>query len=219
MTPGAAVPGAATTTDSLVELVRNGVLDSQLGALLALLVEGGVPLVVAVREPTDTASALIDLVSPSDRRASLDRLDAAAVDRVRDVVHAARNGCAIGLMLRADSLEGVVARLTAPPLSLPEDEVRFLGVVVILGSSRVTAAHYLRPPERDRGGHTQRRPPAVLATWDAPTQRFDHFAWGVTPELADRVGRTQAQFEDLHRERAALLEHLCHRREQTALGR
>jgi hypothetical protein len=67
------------------------------------------------------------------------------------------------------------------------------------------AAHYLRPVERDGHGHLQRRPPAVLATWDAKHADFEHFAWGVTPELASRVGRTQADFERRQAGRARFL--------------
>ena len=70
---------------------------------------------------------------------------------------------------------------------------------------RVVAAHYLRPTERDGGGHLQRRPPAVLATWDAGPDAFEHYAWGVTPELGDRVGRAQADLEERQRDRAAFI--------------
>ena len=73
------------------------------------------------------------------------------------------------------------------------------------------AAHYLRPTERDPQGHIQRRPPAVLATWVAETDTFDHFAWGMTPELADLVDRTQASFEELQSSRAAALRGLVAR--------
>ena len=57
------------------------------------------------------------------------------------------------------------------------------------------AAHYIRPVARDEHGHVQRLGPAVLATWDADHDRFEHFAWGITPELALRVGRTAGDFE------------------------
>jgi len=73
---------------------------------------------------------------------------------------------------------------------------------------RVAAAHYLRPVERDGQGHLQRRPPAVLATWDRADDRFEHFAWGIVPELAARVGREAADFEARQAERAAMLQAL-----------
>jgi hypothetical protein len=104
-----------------------------------------------------------------------------------------------------------MAALTAPPVSLGEDEVRRLAVVLILRAfgrpvmRRVVAAHYLRPLERDGQGHLQRRPPAVLATWDPETDALDHFSWGLGPELAPRVGLTQADFERAQSARARFL--------------
>ena len=59
----------------------------------------------------------------------------------------------------------------------------------------MAAAHYVRPTARDEHGHTQRLGPAVLATWDPATDRFEHFGWGVTPELARRVDRKAGDFE------------------------
>ena len=38
-------------------------------------------------------------------------------------------------------------------------------------------------------------PIAVLSTWNAGTDTFEHFGWGVTPELAMRVGRRAGDFE------------------------
>ena len=59
------------------------------------------------------------------------------------------------------------------------------GVVLILdGAGRVVAAHLQRPPLRDGAGHVQRLGPAVLATWDDRLDGWEHFAWGVMPELA-----------------------------------
>ena len=57
------------------------------------------------------------------------------------------------------------------------------------------AAHYVRPVARDQHGHLQRLGPAVLATWDPATDEFEHFGWGVTPELARRIGRHAGDFE------------------------
>jgi hypothetical protein len=59
----------------------------------------------------------------------------------------------------------------------------------------VVAAHYVRPVARDQHGHLQRLGPAVLATWDPAEDAFEHFGWGVTPELALRVGRRAGDFE------------------------
>ena len=67
---------------------------------------------------------------------------------------------------------------------------------------RVVAAHYLRPVARDTGGHVQRLGPAVLATWDADRGAYDHFGWGIYPELAARTGRRAGDLEAAHRARA-----------------
>ena len=150
----------------------------------------------------------------------------------RVAVRALQLGYGMGTSLHADSLEEVFEQLGAPPVSLSEDEVRRLGVVVILrligpdgevlhypeGSMeaefgplqpavrrRAVAVHYLRPVERDGHGHLQRRPPAVLATWDRAGDCFEHFAWGVTSELAERVGRSQSDFEAEHAARRDFL--------------
>ena len=121
------------------------------------------------------------------------------------------------MTLEASDLRTALERLSAPPDGLPEDAVRRLGIVLVVGEVtstavgpiderlRIVAAHYLRPIERDAAGHVQRRPPAVLATWSEAAGRFDHFAWGLTPELADLVDRTQASFEELQVSRAAAI--------------
>ena len=75
-----------------------------------------------------------------------------------------------------------------------------------LATPRVVAAHYVRPIARDEHGHVQRLGPAVLATWDAGTDRFEQFGWGVNPELARRVGRRAGDFELEVDRRAGLLD-------------
>lgn len=152
--------------------------------------------------------------------------------QARVVVRALQLGYGLGTSLHADSLEELFAELTAPPVSLTEDEIRRLGVIIIVrlfgpdgevlrypeGSMeaefgplqpnvrrRAVAVHYLRPVERDGQGHLQRRPPAVLATWDPKSDRFEHFAWGVSSELAQRVGRSQIDFERQHAARTDFL--------------
>jgi len=188
--------------------VSEGVVDAELAALLWLLVEG-VPLVVggepdALRMEVAAAVLAIDPARPwvvidaDARPPSLESLAALL-----------RGGSWVGISMAGSDLAEVVARLKAPPIDLPDDAVRRLGAVIVVAhrapGPRVVAAHYLRPTERDAGGHLQRRPPAVLATWDAGQDAFEHYAWGVTPELGDRVGRAQADLEERQRDRAAFI--------------
>jgi hypothetical protein len=199
-----------TRPPTLASLVARRVLDAELGALLWLLVEGGVPLVVGGADPSvrsDVATAVLG-VDPSRPWVVL---DAEARPPTLDALAALiRGGTAVGLSVPGGDLTSIVEALEAPPSALPDDAVRRLGVVLVLAEralgTRVVAAHNLRPTQRDGGGHLQRRPPAVLATWDADTDSFEHFAWGVTPELGDRVDRAQADLEDRQRGRAALIE-------------
>ena len=118
-----------------------------------------------------------------------------------------RGGVGLGVSLEADDLETVLDRLTSA--GLPEDGVRRLGVVLMTEQTkaglRCTVVHYLRPAERDAQGHIQRRPPAVLAAWDEQDDVYEHYAWGITPELADRIDRSQADLEERQRDRAAFL--------------
>jgi hypothetical protein len=113
-------------------------------------------------------------------------------------------------VLEADSLADVRAQLGSGPLPLSEDQLTFLGCVLVIGEGgegrrgrlRVTAAHYVRPLARDAHGHSQRLDPAVLAAWDARLERYEHFAWGVLPEIAARLGRRAGDLEaDLHHRR------------------
>ncbi len=104
-----------------------------------------------------------------------------------------------------------MAVLGQPPIALTDDEASRLGVVLILrrrpsdDARRIAAAHYVRPISRDEHGHVQRLGPAVLATWDVASDRFEHFGWGITPELARRVGRRAGDFElEVERRRGVL---------------
>lgn len=121
-------------------------------------------------------------------------------ERARIAVRAATIGYGLATTLNADSLEEVFDSLGRPPVSLTADELSFLGCVLILrrvdsGRRRVVAAHYVRPTVRDAHGHTQRLGPAILATWDPSRDRFEDFGWGITPELAFRVGKRSGDFE------------------------
>jgi hypothetical protein len=210
-----------TSVPSVIDLVNDGVVDAELAALVWLLVEGGVPLTVtgrvAVTERTRVAQAV--LAVPPDGSAVLIDADAERPG-LGSLGARIQGGVRVGLTIAAADLRAAMDRLAAPPDGLPEDAVRRLGVVLVVGEVpsttvgpvvdrvRVLAAHYLRPTERDPQGHIQRRPPAVLATWVVETDTFDHFAWGMTPELADLVDRTQASFEELQSSRAAALRSL-----------
>jgi hypothetical protein len=118
----------------------------------------------------------------------------------RIAVRAASIGYGLAATIHADSLEDVFDVLREPPVRLADDELSHLGVVLVMrrlddGRRRVVAAHYVRPVARDEHGHVQRLGPAVLAIWDPEADAFEHFGWGVTPELARRVGRHAGDFE------------------------
>lgn len=132
----------------------------------------------------------------------------------RIAVRAASIGYGLAATIGGDSLDDVFAQLRSAPVGLNDDELSRLGVVLILrlladGRRLVVAAHYVRPVARDVHGHLQRLGPAVLATWDPTSDTFEHFGWGVTPELAMRVGRRAGDFEQEVDTRRALLEGLA----------
>ena len=118
----------------------------------------------------------------------------------RLAIRAVAIGYGMAATIHADSLDEVFEQLRRPPIGLVDDELSRLGVVLILRPAggdrrRVVAAHYIRPVARDEHGHVQRLGPAVLATWAQDHDRFEHFAWGITPELALRVDRRPGDFE------------------------
>jgi len=128
----------------------------------------------------------------------------------RVAIRAASIGYGLAATIHADSLDEVFDRLRRPPVRLADDELSHLGVVLIArqlddGRRRVVAAHYVRPMVRDQQGHLQRLGPAVLATWNPIEDAFEQFGWGITPELARRVGRRAGDFEiELERRRTVL---------------
>jgi hypothetical protein len=118
----------------------------------------------------------------------------------RIAIRAASIGYGLAATIHADSLDEVFEELRRPPVSLDDDELSRLGLVLILrrvgdGLRRIAAAHYVRPVARDEHGHVQRLGPAVLSTWEANTDHFEHFGWGITPELARVVDRRPGDFE------------------------
>jgi hypothetical protein len=204
------VPDTSGMPTTAISLLRDGVLDAELAALIWLMGERDVPLTVIGDAPlearSELAGALLSL--PPARAWVLIDADAEAPTPER-LTALLRGGVGLGLTM---SLPGLAPMLEgAGPLhALPEDGIRRLGVVLVVdgveAGLRCRSAHYLRPSERDAQGHVQRRPPAVLATWDKGADRFEHYAWGITPELADRVDRAQADFEERQRQRATALE-------------
>ena len=209
--PAAATIGAVGNgpTPSLVELIARGVLDAELAALVWVLVEARIPLVVAAPSGRLAAggqllAGVIGSIHPEE-----------AVDALTAPLGAAGAGSLVrgrraGGVLEAESLAEVRQRLGGGPLPLTEDQLTFLGCVLVIGDVgdarrgplRVTVAHYVRPLARDAHGHAQRLDPAVLAAWDQRLERYEHFAWGVLPEIAARLGRRGGDLEaDLHHRR------------------
>lgn len=126
-------------------------------------------------------------------------------------VHVAANDPAVSARL-AEGLGDLVKPVTVlPGASLEEvldawaGEPARLGLVLIARDARVVAAHWVRPPIRDGAGHVREQGPAVLVVWDERAGRFEHFAWGVIPELAVAIGRKAGDLErDIDSRRATL---------------
>lgn len=195
--------------------MAQGVLDAELAAIVWVLVEARVPLVVAAPEGRAGAGGqlLAGIIGSIHADEQTDTLvspltAAGASSLVR--------GRRAGGVLEAASLAEVRSRLGSGPLPLSEDQLTFLGCVLVVGDAssgregssarrgrlRVTAAHYVRPLARDAHGHSQRLDPSVLAAWDPRLERYEHFAWGVLPEIAARLGRRTGDLEaDLHHRR------------------
>ena len=131
--------------------------------------------------------------------------DGIAGERARIVVRALTLGYGLLATAGGAGLDDVIATLGDPSVGTDEDERSRLGVVLVLDESRVMAAHYVRPVALDPHGHVQRLPPAVLATWNSATERWDHFAWGVLAELGARIGRTSLELEGEQGRRASAL--------------
>lgn len=254
---------SAEILPSLPRLVAGRVLDARLAALAWLLLDDGVPVLVAGPSPAWGDWLVDGLVAalPPDRRpggtgtATVPRLVrvagalglSAPPGALRDALSATTGRSGLAATLEATDLAAVLGVLRSQGLT--DDEISFLGVVLVLGAaagrgegrasvpvpgetsepagsatshrahleapapgggaptvpSRVVAAHYLRPVARDAGGHVQRLGPAVLATWDPQRAVYDHFEWGIYPELAARTGRRAGDLEGEHRARAQRL--------------
>lgn len=228
--PGSPVP-LSERLRPLSRVVAAGVLDAELAALAWLLLEDGVPVQVGgpARGGRDALLDALVAALPADRRPDpaapvaerrLVRVAgplgiSAPPGLLRAALAATTGRSGLAATFEATDLPGVLAVLHVQGLA--DDEISFLGAVLVLGPSgepgdasggspaRVVAAHYLRPVARDAGGHVQRLDPALLATWDPGRSEYDHFAWGIYPELAARTGRRAGDLEREHQERAEQL--------------
>jgi hypothetical protein len=199
----------APAAPSLVELIARGIIDAELAALVWVLVEGRIPLVVAV--PEDRIGAGGQLLAGIIGSIHADEDVAALAEPMRAAgASSLVRGRRAGGVVVAESLADVRARLGSGPLPLSDDQLTFIGCVLVIGAAdeksrgrlRVTAAHYVRPLARDAHGHSQRLDPAVLATWDPRLGKYEHFAWGVLPEIAARLGVHTGDLEaDIHHRR------------------
>jgi hypothetical protein len=194
------VPEDPKPPQGLLRLVASRALDAELGALLWTLREGGVPALVIGPVGEDAVPVVADALEQIEQSSSGGtESDFEARTEVVTQAHAQVR------TLRATSLKEAFEILADDPFHFSDDAVRSLGLVLVVHDGRIAAAHYLRPVERDREGHLQRRPPAVLATWEEGEGRFEHFSWAVTPELAARVNESQAALEEETAKRARLL--------------
>ena len=215
-------------TPSLARLVAAGVIDADLAALAWLLLEDGIPVLVVGMEVVARDELLDALVAamPGTRRP--DRAAPVGERRLVRVAGTLATSTPPGMLRAAlgqtTGRSGLVATIEGTDLAealavlrrqgISDDEASFLGTVLVLRPTaepdavmsgrdqRVVAAHYLRPVARDAGGHVQRLGPAVLATWDVDRGAYDHFGWGIYPELAARTGRRAGDLEAAHRARA-----------------
>lgn len=196
----------------MVQLVRDRSLDAELAGLLWLLVEGGLPVVVTGGAPGRRATVLAALDDlPGESAAAPHHIAPNGVwgSVLRARIASLRPGDRFRATAEEGSLRRLLEILEAPEIGLTDEEIRALGVIMVLDDEgRIAAAHLLRPVERDGAGHLQRRPPAVLAARDSHDGKLEHFTWAVTSELADRVDRSQADFESRQTGRARLIDHL-----------
>ena len=195
---------SAPDTARIAGLIRRRALDAELAALVEVLAGYRLPLVVAA--PESAPDAAPELLAALDARRVPVDLDALG-DGALALLRAASLGAGFASTIRAGSLEEVRDRLKVVA-GAGEDELSYLGVVVILDESgQVVAAHHVRPLALDGQGHVQRLGPAVLAARDARSGQLEHFAWGVMPELAARVSMKAGDLEAEIDQRRDVLRH------------
>ena len=172
--PGRPIPPAITGW------IRVGTLDAELAALALVLVEHGLPLVVAA-----PGAATANGWAGAGVRDALGQALLTCSPPPRPAIRAQAP-----VTVDAASLEEVLVRIPTLSLEAADEAGARVAIVLVLEADleadawRIGAAHLLRPPLRDGHGHLQRQGPAVLATWDGQAGTYQHFAWGVMPELA-----------------------------------
>jgi len=171
--------------------IQGGTLDAELAALISIMIENGLPLVVAAA--TDSRASGWN---GGEVRDALGRI--LLTSGLRPVANIQTPA---PVAVDAGSLESVLARMPLLSLQAADASGARVAIVVVLGTDaaddtwRITAAHLLRPPLRDGHGHLQRQGPAVLATWDPAMRRFEHFSWAVLSELAALIERPAGDLE------------------------
>jgi hypothetical protein len=187
--PGRSIP------PSITGWIRAGTLDAELAALVSVLVEHGLPLVVAA-----PGAAAASGWAGAEVGEALGLALLACSPPPQPAVRAQAP-----LTVDAASLEEVLVRIPTLSLEAADETGARVAIVLVLEADieadawRIGAAHLLRPPLRDGHGHLQRQGPAVLATWDGQSGSYEHFAWGVMPELAllaqVRAGDLEAEID------------------------
>jgi hypothetical protein len=192
--PGSAQTGTLPRTApprAITAWIRAGTLDAELAALTSIMIESGLPLVVAA-----SGDAQANGWTGVEARDAVGQSLLSCAPQPGPAVRTPSPVC-----VEAGSLEAVLARMPILSLDAADELGARVAIVVVLGIDapedawRVTAAHLLRPPLRDGHGHLQRQGPAVLATWDPALRRFEHFAWAVLPELAALIDRRAGDLE------------------------
>lgn len=141
------MPPSPSSPPTLAGLVAAGFLDAPTAALAWLLLERGVPALVAGREPAVVDALLDGLVAalPPDRRpdpaggAGRDRLvrvagrleTATPPGLLRAALAATTGRSGLAVAVAADDLAGVLAVLRRQGLT--DDEISFMGVVLVVG--------------------------------------------------------------------------------------
>ncbi len=196
----AATAPEATLPRAISGWIRIGTLDAELAALTSILVERGLPLVVAAASGSRAGGS-----------SGLEAADALRQALLACLVPAPGARTPSALTVDGGSLESVLVRIPTLSLDSVDESGARVAIVAVLATDdeadtwRAAAVHLLRAPLRDAHGHVQRQGPAVLSTWDGASRRFEHFSWAVLAELALLVDERAGDLEIAVDRRAGLL--------------